>query len=103
MGRGWAALVVSCIVLASVGIAAIVIWQSHVHRVPIMYVTGGLLVILGIGFAILNRSVSDEYLQKNFGGAENAARMRQTWRRGWVGVLLGIITIVTQYVLDSIS
>jgi hypothetical protein len=46
-------------------------------------------------------SVSDEYLRQHFGGAENATRMRQMWRGGWVGVLLGTTMIAAQYFLGS--
>ena len=89
MRRTWAALTFTGIFLASAGGAAIIIWQAKAHDVPLFYVLGPLVVALGIGFSILHLSVSDEYLRQHFGGEENATRMRQMWRGGWVGVPLG--------------
>ena len=101
MQRTWAALIVAGIVLASAGGAAIIIWQAKAHDVPLFYVLGALIVTIGIGFSVLHLSVSDEYLRQHFGGDENATRMRQMWRGGWVGVLGGVTMIAAQYFLGS--
>ena len=101
MHRTWAALIVVGIVLASAGGAAIIIWQATAHGVPLFYVLGVLIMVIGIGTSVLHLSVSDEYLRQHFGGEENARRMRQMWRGGWVGVPLGVAMIAAQYFLGS--
>jgi hypothetical protein len=92
---------VAGIVLASAGGGVILVWQAKAHFVPLFYVLGPLIVALGIGFSVLHLSVSDEYLRQHFGGEENARRMREMWRGGWVGVPLGIALIAAQYFLGS--
>jgi hypothetical protein len=99
MRRRWAILIVTSIFLVSFGGAALVIWQAKVHQVPLFYVIGGMAMVLGTGFTIMNASVSDDYLRQQFGGEENAARMRQTWRGGWVGILVGAAMIAAEYFL----
>jgi hypothetical protein len=101
MGRGRAAVIVTAILLVSVGGAAVVVWQAKARGVPLFYVLGPLMVAIGIGFSAMHLSVSDEYLRRHFGGDENAARVRQTWRGGWVGVLLGVAMIAAQYFLGG--
>jgi|GEM_PF-5270610 len=101
MGRGRATLVVTLIFLVSVGGAAVVIWQAKAHGVPLFYILGALMIVLGTGFTLMHLSVSDEYLRQHFGGEENAARMRQTWRGGWVGVLIGAVMIAFEYFVGS--
>jgi hypothetical protein len=101
MGRGRAAVIVAAILLASVGGAAVIIWQAKAHGIPLFYILGPLMVVLGIGFTVMNLSVSDEYLRQHFGGEENATRMRQMWRGGWVGVLLGAAMVAAQYFLGG--
>jgi hypothetical protein len=101
MRRTWEILFVAGIIFASVGAGAIIIWQARAHDVPLFYVLGTLMVAIGIGFSVLHWSVSDEYLRQHFGGDENAARMRQMWRGGWIGVPLGIALIAAQYFLGS--
>ena len=101
MGRGRATVIVAAIVLASAGGAAVVIWQAKAHGVPLFYVLGPLMVAIGIGFSALHLSVSDEYLRQHFGGEENATRMRQMWRGGWVGVLIGVAMVAAQYFLGG--
>lgn len=101
MGRGRATGIVAAILLVSVGGAAVVIWQAKAHGIPLFYILGPLMVVVGMGFTALHLSVSDEYLRQHFGGEENAARMRQTWRGGWVGVLLGAAMIAAEYFLGS--
>jgi hypothetical protein len=100
MGRGRATLVVASIFLVSCGGAAVVIWQAVAHHVPLLYVVGGLSVVIGTGFSLLNASVTDEYLRQHFEGEENANRMRDLWRGGWVGVLLGAVMIAAEYFLS---
>ena len=99
MRRGTATLVVASIFLVSFGGGAVVIWQAVVHHVPLSYVVGGLAVVIGTGFSLLNAGVTDEYLRQHFGGEENASRMRQLWRGGWVGVLIGAVMIAAEYFL----
>jgi hypothetical protein len=101
MSRGRAAAIVTAILLASVGGAAVIIWQARAHGVPLFYILGVLMVAVGVGFTALHLSVSDEYLHQHFGGEENAARMRQMWRGGWVGVVLGAAMIAAEYFLGS--
>src|SRR5262245_48958213 len=101
MRRTWATLIVAGIILASAGGAAIIIWQALAHGVPLFYVLGALMIVIGVGFAVLHLSVSDEYLRQHVGGEENATRMRQMWRGGWVAVLGGVTMIAAQYFLGS--
>jgi hypothetical protein len=101
MRRTWAVLFVAGILLASIAGATIIIWQAKAHTVPLFYILGGLTVVIGIGFSGLHLSVSDEYLRQHAGGEENAMRMRQMWRSGWVGALLGVAMIAAQYFLGS--
>jgi drug/metabolite transporter (DMT)-like permease len=101
VGRGWASLIVVGILLASAGGAALLIWQARVHNVPLNYVIGALLVVIGVGFSVLHLSVNDEYLRQHFGGEENATRVRKMWRGGWVGALLGVAMIAAQYLLGG--
>jgi hypothetical protein len=68
MRRTWAALIVAGIFLASAGGAAIIFWQATAHGVPLFYILGTLIVVIGIGFSVLHLSVSDEYLRQLFGG-----------------------------------
>ena len=101
MRRTWVVLFVAGIVLASAGVAALIIWQANSHDIPIFYVLGALTISVGIGCSVLHLSVSDEYLRQHFGGDENARRMREMWRGGWVGVPLGVALIAAQYFLGS--
>jgi hypothetical protein len=102
MNRTWAALIVAGIVLASAGGGVILVWQAEAHYIPLFYVLGPLVAAIGIGFSVLHWSVSDEYLRQHLGGGEeNAKRMREMWRGGWVGVLLGVTMIAAQYFLGS--
>jgi len=102
MTRGRAALIVACISLATAGAVAVAFWQAWAHGVPYSYVLGALMVVLGVYCSVMNRSVSDEYLRQHFGGEENAARMRQMWQGGWVGVLVGLAIIAAQYFLGGV-
>jgi hypothetical protein len=101
MGRGKTALIIGAFLLVSAGPAAVVIWQVETHHVPLLYVLGGLAMVSGIGFSILHLSVTDEYLRQHFGGEENASRMRQLWRGGWVGIPLGAALIAAEYFLGA--
>ena len=101
MRRTWVVLFVAGIVLASAGGGVILVWQAKAHYVPLFYVLGPLVMAIGICFSVLHLSVSDEYLRQHFGGDENARRMREMWRGGWVGVPLGIALIAAQYFLGS--
>lgn len=101
MNRTWSAFLVVSIVIASAAGGVILFWKAKAHYIPLFYVLGPLLAVIGIIFSILHWSVSDEYLRKHFGGDENARRMREMWRGGWVGVVGGIALIVAQYFLGS--
>jgi hypothetical protein len=101
MRRGTAVLIVASILLASAGGAAVLIWQAKAQGVPLFYVVGALMVVIGIGFMALHVSVSDEYLRQHFGGEENAMKLRQMWRGGWVGVVLGAAMVAAEYFLNS--
>jgi hypothetical protein len=101
MGRIWVAVLITTILLASAGGAAIIIWQAKAHDVPLFYILGPLMVAIGLVFTFLHFSVSDDYLHRHFGPAENATRIRQMWRGGWVGVLLGIAMIAAEYFLGG--
>jgi len=45
--------------------------------------------------------LKDAYLRRHFGGDENARRVREVWRRGWVAVPLGAALVAAQYFLGS--
>ena len=81
--------------------AVVIVWQAKTHGVPLFYVLGPLMVVIGIGFSALHLGVSDEYLRRHFKGDENAVRMRQMLRGGWVGVLLGVAMVAAQYFLGG--
>ena len=95
------ALLVVVILLVSLGGAALVIWQAREYQIPLGYIVGGGMVVIGTGFFILHVSVSDDHLRRHFGGEENAARMRKLWRDGWLGVLIGVALIVAVYFLGA--
>src|SRR5947209_5989568 len=99
MGRGTATLVVASVGLLSFGMGG---------RRPLagggpprfaLLRDRGLWVVVGTGFAFLNAGVTDEYLRKHLGSEENAKRLRQSWRGGWVGVLIGAVMIAAEYFL----
>jgi hypothetical protein len=100
MGRGMAILIVACIVLVSAGLAAVVIWQAEIRQVPLPYLVGVLMFVVGGGFLALHLSVTDERLHRQFGEAA-AGRVRQLWRGGWVGMLLGATMIAAEYFLGA--
>jgi hypothetical protein len=101
MNRTLSAVIVVGIVLVSAAGGVILVWQANAHFVPLFYVIGPLVVAIGVGFTVLHWSVSDEYLRQHFGGDENARRMREMWRGGWVGVPIGIALVAAQYFLGS--
>ena len=101
MNRTLSALIVVGIVLASAAGGIILVRQAKAHYVPLFYVVGPLVVIIGICFSVLHWSVSDEYLRRHFGGDENATRLREMWRGGWVAVPIGVALIAAQYFLGS--
>ena len=98
MARGWAILIFVIVLLISAGGIAIVIWQMHVRGFS-RYTVGGLMVVLGIFCCLMNWCVSDEYLRQHFGGEQNARRMREMWRGGWVGIVVGGMMIAAGYFL----
>ena len=101
MNRTLSGVIVVGLVLASAAGGVILAWQAKAHYVPVFYVLGPLVMVLGIGFSLLHWNVSDEYLRQHFGGDENARRMREMWRGGWVGVPIGAAMIAVQYFLGS--
>lgn len=101
MNRTLSGVIVVGIVLASAAGGVILAWQAKAHDVPLFYVVGPLVMAIGVVFSVLHWSVNDAYLRRNFGGDENARRMREMWRRGWVGVPLGAALVAAQYFLGS--
>ena len=101
MNRTGATILVVGMVIASAAGGVILVRQATAHYIPLFYVIGPLVVAIGIIFSILHWSVSDEYLRQHFGGDENATRMREMWRGGWIGVVGGVALIAVQYVLGS--
>jgi hypothetical protein len=99
MNRTWSAVIVVGIVLASAAGGVVIVWQAKAHYIPLFYILGPLVTAIGIGFTALHLSVSDEYLRHHFGGEENAKRMREMWRDGWVGMPIGIALVAAQYFL----
>jgi hypothetical protein len=100
MGRGLQVLIVASILLAWAGLAAIVTWQAKLRHIPLQYVTGTALVVVGVGFQVLHLTVSDDYLHRHF-GEPSATLMRHMWRGGWLGVLIGALTIAAAYFLGT--
>ena len=95
-------LVVACIIIVSAGVAAIIIWQAEAGNISlrtIRYATGGLMVVVGLGFAALRLSVSDERLHRQFG--DSADQIRRLWRSGWIGAFLGAAIIAAEYFLGN--
>ena len=101
MNRTLSAFIVVGIVLASAAGGVMLVRKAKAHYVPLFYVLGPLVVALGTIFSILHWSVSDEYLRRHFGGDENATRMREMWRGGWLAVAAGVALIAAQYFLGS--
>jgi hypothetical protein len=77
----------------------ILVLQAKAHYIPVFYVLGPLVAAIGVIFSVLHWSVSDEYLRQHFGGDENAKRMREMWRGGWVALPMGIAMVAAQYIL----
>jgi MFS family permease len=100
MRRGTKVLILVCVLLVIGGIGAVIIWQAEAHHIPILLVTGVLLVVLGAGSEAMHLTVSDEYLRTHF-PEPLATQFREQWRRGWVGVLLGALTIAAAYFLGG--
>jgi hypothetical protein len=99
MGRGKAAAIVGTIFFTTMALVGVIVWQATAHGIPLNSVLGGLMIFLGAGFTALHLSVTDEYLVKNFGGEENAHRMREMWSGGWVGIVAGLGMIAAGYFL----
>src|SRR5262245_56142255 len=59
MGRARAAVIITAILLVSVGGAAVIIWQANAEGIPLFYVLGALMVAVSIGLSALHLSVSD--------------------------------------------
>jgi tetratricopeptide (TPR) repeat protein len=86
MSRGFRVLIVVSILLVSVALAAVVIWQETVHGVaPVL---GLIFLVVGMAGTMLHLTLSDDFLHRHFGEAD-ADQIRQFGRRAWVGVLLG--------------
>ena len=96
-------LYVAIILTASAGIAGYVIWEAEAGRSSIRsirYATGGLMVVIGIGFTILDIAYSDERLRRDAGGP-GASQLRKLWHNGWVGALIGAAIITAEYFLGN--
>ena len=95
-------LVLVCILVVSGGFAAIIIWQAEAGNIShgtIRYLTGGVMVVVGLGFTALYLSFSDERLQRQFG--DSASQIRKLWRGGWIGALIGAAIIAAEYFLGN--
>ncbi len=96
-------LYVAIILAGSMGIAGYVIWEAEAGRISIRsirYVTGGLMVVIGIGFTILDTIYTDERLRRHV-GQSTAGQMRKLWHNGWVGALIGAAMIAAEYFLGN--
>ena len=98
MGRGLRIVLVASVLLVSAALAGLVIWYFSPRS--IRYGVGALMVAVGTGFTILHLTVRDEYLDRHF-GEPAASRMRQLWRTGWVGVLIGAAMIAAEHFLGT--
>jgi hypothetical protein len=99
MQRALGILFVATVLLASVGTTGIIIWQTEAGNISmrsVRYGIGALLIVVGVCFTVLQLAVNDDYLARHFGEA-SVGRMRQMWRGGWVGVLLGAAMIAAAY------
>ena len=88
--------------IVSGGVAAILIWQAEAGNIShgtIRYATGGVMVVVGLGFTALHLSFSDERLHKRFGNS--APQIRKLWRGGWIGALIGTAIITAEYFLGN--
>jgi hypothetical protein len=101
MKRTWAVLFVVGVVLISAVCGVILVWQAKAHHVPLFYLLGPLCLAIGIGSLVLHLSISDEYLRRHMGSDENAVRVREMWRGGWVGMPIGVALVAAQYFLGS--
>ena len=101
MNRTWSGVIVVGMVLAAAAGGVILAWQAKAHDVRLFYVVGPLVMVIGVVFSALHWGVNDAYLRQHFGGDENARRLREMWRRGWVGVPLGAALVAAQYFLGS--
>jgi hypothetical protein len=99
MRRRLGILFVATVVLVSLGSTAILIWQTEAGNISmrsVRYGIGALMIVVGVGFTVLQRSVSDAYLERNF-GEQNVSQMRKMWSGGWVGALIGAAMIAAAY------
>jgi tetratricopeptide (TPR) repeat protein len=96
MSRGLRVLVVACILIVSVALPAVVIWQTEKHGFATKYVAGVVVVALGATFTTLHLTVSDDFLRRHY-GERGAVQMRRVWRGGWIGVLLGPVLLGLHY------
>jgi tetratricopeptide (TPR) repeat protein len=94
MSLGSRVLVVAAILLGSVALAGVVIWQMEAHRVAVPLVLGVMFVVLGAAGMTLHLTLSDDVIRRHFGEPE---QLRRFWRRGWVGVLLGAALLGLDY------
>ena len=95
-------LVLACILIVSGGFAAIIIWQAEAGNIShgtTRYLTGGVMVVVGLGLTALHLSVSDERLRMEFGNS--ASQIRKLWRGGWIGALIGAAIIAAEYFLGN--
>jgi tetratricopeptide (TPR) repeat protein len=97
MSRGLRVLVVACILIVSMALPAVVIWQTEKHGFSTPYVLGVIFVVLGATFTTLYLTVNDNFLRRHY-GERGAVQMRRTWRGGWIGVSLGAVLLGLHYV-----
>jgi tetratricopeptide (TPR) repeat protein len=94
MSRAFGVLGVVCILLASIAVAAVLIWQAEVHGVAL--VLGLFLLALGVGGTTLHLTASDDFLRRHCKPA-SADQIRQFGRGAWVGVVLGAAMLGVHY------
>jgi hypothetical protein len=99
MQRRAGVLFVAAVVLVSVGCTAILIWQTEIGNISmrtVRYGLGALMIVVGVGFTVMQKCVGDKYLVRHF-GAQDVSQTRKMWRGGWVGALIGAAIIAAAY------
>ena len=94
--RGLRVLLVASILLASAGLAAVLIWQAEARQLSSAYVCGVGSLVLGTVVMVLHLTLSDEFLDRHL-GKEAATSLRRTCRSAWVVVVLGAAMIAVEF------
>jgi tetratricopeptide (TPR) repeat protein len=94
MSRSLRVLIIVTILLGSVALAAVLIWQETVHGAAL--VLGLLFLVIGVAGTMLRLTASDDFLHRHF-REPNADQIRRFGRSAWVGVLLGAALLGLHY------